>query len=217
MAEASGVAQFDNRAHGYHRGWRGEFHARVVVGSAELVAEHASGSVALLDVGCGTGALLRELSDRLPADARLVGVDPAPSMIEVASDALGGDGRVELRQGFAERLPFASDGFDVVVSTVSFHHWADQQAGTGEVARVLRPGGTFVLVDHFATGWLRAFNAVARRRMRTVDEVEAMLRASGLAPAGWSRVYDLGPLALIRAVTANAQRESETPAAPSAS
>jgi SAM-dependent methyltransferase len=79
-----------------------------------------------------------------------------------------------------------------------------QPAGLAEVARVLRPDGRLVLVDLFAIGWLRPITALGRRRDRvhTTAETEAMLAAAGLAPLGWRRVFDLGPLPLVRAVVA---------------
>jgi ubiquinone/menaquinone biosynthesis C-methylase UbiE len=123
-------------------------------------------------------------------------------MIEIGRAALKDASQIRLQQACAERLPFADASFDVVVSTVSFHHWADQAAGLTEVARVLRTPGRLALVDHFAVGWLRLFSALARRRMRTGGELEAMLVRAGLTPSAWVRVFDLGPLPLIRAVIA---------------
>jgi hypothetical protein len=79
---------------------------------------------------------------------------------------------------------------------------ADQALGLREVARVLTAAGRVVLVDHFAAGWLRAVNALGRRRMRTVADVEAMLAGADLTPSRWARVFDLGPLPLVRAMVA---------------
>jgi hypothetical protein len=83
---------------------------------------------------------------------------------------------------------------------VSFHHWADQAAGLGEVSRVLRQRGRMVLVDHFATGWLRVFNAVARRNMRTRGDVERLLAGARMTLLAWTRIFDPGRLPLIQAV-----------------
>ena len=76
--------------------------------------------MALLDVGCGAGTLLRTLASRLPGTVDLAGVDPAPKMIEIGRASLKDDTRIRLQQGFAERLPFEDASFDLVVSTVSF-------------------------------------------------------------------------------------------------
>lgn len=131
------VARFDRRAHTYERGWRAEFHTRVVAATADLALRAVPQPFAVLDVGCGTGALLRTLASRLPPTVELAGVDPAPTMIGVARAALKDEPRIRLQQDAAERLPFADASFDLVVSTMSFHHWADQALGLREVARVL--------------------------------------------------------------------------------
>jgi SAM-dependent methyltransferase len=134
------------------------------------------------------GALLRALGDCLPPTVQLVGVDPASAMIDVA---------------FAEDLPFPDAQFDLVISTISFHHWTDQAVGLREVGRVARRDGRLVLVDNFAIGWLRVFNAIARRKMRTRGDVERLLASARLMPLEWARIFDLGPLPLIQAVVAN--------------
>jgi ubiquinone/menaquinone biosynthesis C-methylase UbiE len=62
------VEQFDRRARTYERGWRAAFHAHVVTRSAEVALNTVPNPGAVLEVGCGTGALLRTFGDRLPAD-----------------------------------------------------------------------------------------------------------------------------------------------------
>jgi ubiquinone/menaquinone biosynthesis C-methylase UbiE len=86
----------------------------------------------VLDVGCGTGYLLRQLAARAPEAAELAGVDPAPAMIEVAQ-ARANDDRLRFLVGAAEQLPYPGATFNLVVSTTSFDHWADQRAGHGEL------------------------------------------------------------------------------------
>jgi ubiquinone/menaquinone biosynthesis C-methylase UbiE len=122
-------------------------HARVVRDVQRLLQGVAAPLV--VDVGCGTGRLLTRLRAAFPA-AALIGVDAAAGMIAVASSkpALAG---MRLQVSSADALPLEDASCDVVVSTVSFHHWSDQAAGLREVARVLRPGGRVVLVD-FVTG-----------------------------------------------------------------
>jgi ubiquinone/menaquinone biosynthesis C-methylase UbiE len=56
--------------------------------------------------------------------------------------------------GAAESLPFPDASFDLAFSTLSFHHWADQQQGLRETGRVLRPGGRFILGDIIMPGVL---------------------------------------------------------------
>jgi ubiquinone/menaquinone biosynthesis C-methylase UbiE len=106
----------------------------------------------ILDVGCGTGFLLRQLASRLPEALELAGIDAAAPMIEVARSNAR-DPRLQFLIGVAEQLPYPDATFDLVVSTTSFDHWPDQQAGLIECARVMTPGAHLVLADQFSA-WL---------------------------------------------------------------
>ena len=126
----------------------------------------------LLDVGCGTGALLEALSTSVP-NAKLSGVDPSPEMLEMARRRLGE--AVLLEQSHAESLPFSDASFDVVVSTNAFHYFRNPLGALEEMARVLRPNGRLVLTDscddyvacRICDLWLRLFN---RAHFRTYGE-----------------------------------------------
>ena len=100
----------------------------------------------ILDVGCGTGRLL-ELAARRWSGARLTGIDASEAMVAEAQRKHDVDARFTFKLGDASSLPLQDASFDVVFSTISFHHWGDQASGVREVARVLRPGGLFVLAD----------------------------------------------------------------------
>jgi ubiquinone/menaquinone biosynthesis C-methylase UbiE len=100
----------------------------------------------VLDLGCGTGLLLERAAERWP-DARFVGVDVAPGMITEAKRKHANDARFRFEVGDAAALPLEPASIDVALSTISFHHWADQTGGVRQVARVLRPAGHFVLAD----------------------------------------------------------------------
>ncbi|HET9657023.1 MAG TPA: class I SAM-dependent methyltransferase [Kineosporiaceae bacterium] len=101
----------------------------------------------VLDVGAGPGGLLVQLGLLRP-DLRLTGVDLASDMVATARDHLARFGdRATAVVGDVAELPFGDAMFDLVVSTLSLHHWADPVAGGREVARVLRPGGTIRIYD----------------------------------------------------------------------
>jgi ubiquinone/menaquinone biosynthesis C-methylase UbiE len=103
----------------------------------------------VLEVGCGTGELLRALA-RKGAPARLVGLDPDPAMVAQAEAKLRASGVPgEVERGFAQALPFPDGAFDVVVSSLMLHHLdaATKRAALREWRRVLAPGGALVLVD----------------------------------------------------------------------
>jgi ubiquinone/menaquinone biosynthesis C-methylase UbiE len=184
---------FDQWAATYDRSLlQGVFFDRVHSALVGVLRPLLAGTAAprLLDVGCGTGRLLARLRAELPA-AELIGVDVAPGMVEVARGKPELDG-VRLEVASAAALPFEDGRFDAALSTVSFHHWEDQQAGLGDVARVLRPGAPLLLVDGFAMGpWAPLLRRLARRHgvgVRSEAEMLRMLTAAGLAGAELRRV-----------------------------
>ncbi|MBI1784443.1 methyltransferase domain-containing protein, partial [Candidatus Sumerlaeota bacterium] len=125
----------------------------------------------VLDVSCGTGALIRAIRAKYPG-VPIAGVDASRAMLRVAR---GKFGDVPLVESWAESLPFADGAFDLAVSTSSFHFWGDPRAGLREIARVLRPGGKLVLTDWCADflvsrlrdDWLRLSNPAHLRTYGT--------------------------------------------------
>jgi SAM-dependent methyltransferase len=128
----------------------------------------------------------------------LVGIDAAPAMIEVAS-AGDSDDRLCFSVGTAEQLRLPDGIFDLVVSTTSFDHWADQRAGLAECARVMAPGGRLVLADRFSVLLLPTLLAGRRGRARTKRRATRLLAAAGLRSPEWHNLYAV----IIRAVTAS--------------
>ena len=101
------------------------------------------------DLGCGPGLLVVELARRVPG-LRVVGVDLSPEMLVQGAEharAHGVEECVSFRLGDVERLPFDDGSLDLVLSTLSLHHWGDPLVSLNEIARVLRPGGAFLIVD----------------------------------------------------------------------
>ena len=88
----------------------------------------------------------------------------------------------------AEELPFPDRAFDLVVSTTSFDHWADQRAGLGECARVLTPGGWLVLTDLFSSLLLPTLVGGRRRKARTRRRADRLLAAAGFQTPRWHAV-----------------------------
>ena len=193
------VQAFHDRASGYETGYRGQLHTDIVTRAVDLALAYCPSPGRVLDVGCGTGMLLRELARRLPGAATLTGIDAAAGMIGQAR-AKAGDPRLAFVHGTAERLPFSDQSFDLVISTTSFDHWADQRAGLAECHRVLARGGSFVLAD-LCSGWLLPTLVGARRdRARTPLRATRLLAAAGFRSLAWHRLY----AGIIRAVTATA-------------
>jgi len=107
------------------------------------MAEKGQPPNTVLDVGCGTGRLLRKARKYWP-EAQLIGVDPADGMIENARRLTP---YAKFYVSKAESLPLPDESVNLAFSTASFHHWQDQEKGLREIKRVLQIGGLFFLAD----------------------------------------------------------------------
>ena len=111
-----------------------------------MIDELTPGSEAqALDVGCGPGAYIQPLLDR---GYRVSALDASPKMVAQAGnnfDSAARD-RVDTRVGNAERLPYASEAFDLVLSVAVLHYMPKDVDALAEIYRVLKPGGTLIVV-----------------------------------------------------------------------
>lgn len=103
----------------------------------------------VLDVGCGTGILVKIAKQALPASP-VFGIDPDAEALGIAEKRLAKAGlAAELKQGYAEALPYSDNTFDFCVSTLVFHHLPNEikKKAFSEMYRVLKPGGKIVITD----------------------------------------------------------------------
>lgn len=155
---------------------------------------------AVLDVGCGTGDMLRRLASR--GAARAVGLDSSGGMIEAARVLCESLGGIELHQGSAVELPFRDEEFDLVTSCIAFHHFPDPARSIAEMARVLRPGGRLYICDMSGEGLrgklMLAYGRASAKDNRYYDrgELSRLLSGSGLEPRE-TRFYRFFPRALM--------------------
>ena len=101
----------------------------------------------VLDLGCGAGHASFALARG--GARRVVAYDLATPMLDVvaAQARARGHNNLQTRAGAVEQLPFADGEFDLVTTRFSAHHWLDAQMGLFEAARVLKPGGTVIVID----------------------------------------------------------------------
>ena len=169
------IERFDHWASTYENSWlQRAFFDRAHQATLALAASIVHQPVSVLDVGCGTGKLLRRATAYWP-EAHLIGVDPANGMIEMAKRLTP---NATFFTGMAEALPLQDASVDLALSTTSFHHWRDQAAGIREIARVLRPEGYFILVDASFPDWL--VRVVRLKRFHSPAQLRTLFIQAGL-------------------------------------
>ena len=133
----------------------------------------------IVDIGCGTGRLLRATSAHWP-QAQLFGVDPAEKMV---SEAHRLNPNVNFKIASAESLPFPDQTADIILSSLSFHHWVDPQKGFQEIARVLCPGGWFCLADLIVH-----FGGLFDEKFKSYEKIRELMIGAGLIVRQHQRV-----------------------------
>ena len=108
-----------------------------------LNAHLPAGKIDMLDIGCGNGALLYALRDRIGSG---VGVDESGKIIERAGIKNADNEHISFQKIDGPVLPFPDNSFDVVTSLMSFRY-LDWDPLLAEIKRVMRPGGKFLIVD----------------------------------------------------------------------
>lgn len=159
---------FNHHGRGYDRLTRGVFsrlHDRAL---ADATAAVPAGGV-VLDVGAGPGRLAVALAGCRP-DLTVHAVDVSPSMVEVArrrvTQADVGE-RLWVELADVAALPLDPASVDLVVSSLSFHHWTDVPAAVRELRRVTRPGGRIWIYDVRIAPWRRLAEAAGEPVPRT--------------------------------------------------
>lgn len=126
----------------------------------------------LLDVGCGTAVVALAAASR---GLTVVGVDHTPEMLEIArrkAADLGLADRVSLEVGDANSLPYPDASFDVVTCQRVLHHLPQLRPCLSEIARVLKPGGSFYISD--------CCRDVAPVKRALIDLKRTVTRSNGL-------------------------------------
>ena len=147
-----------------------------------LATEH--GGERVVDIGTGVAHTLRRVA---PSFRAAVGVDATREMLEAGLGVLAG-ARVKsamLVQANATALPIASGSADVVTSRLAAHHFADAAGAFREIARILRPGGLFVLVDNYAPD-----EPGLQRFINEVETLRDLSHVRNHTVAGWSELLE---------------------------
>ena len=144
---------------------------------------------AVLEVGCGSGALVRWLARRTPGAHRITGVDINPYLLREARALARQEGlesEIEFRDGNAESLPFSDNSFDVTMSVTVIEE-VDADRMLAEMVRVTKPGGRVALVA-------RAIDMPFLRNL----VLSAGLKAKAEAPGGGIAAHGCADASLYR-------------------
>ena len=174
---------FQNRAKAYDEGFEGRMSQKfyqLMLQSVEL-----SDGCSILDVGCGTGALLKKMAAQNMICG--FGIDAEAKMIEVAQKNCP---KMDIRQSRSENMPFYDQTFDVVTVCMAYHHFADKEGFALEAARVLKPGGVLYIADPRFPAPVQAILNVVFRLINVAgeflnsDEIANRFAGYGFVPDG---------------------------------
>jgi len=141
----------------------------------------------VLDIGCGTGTFATILKERY-AGVDVTGLDPDPKALARARQkAERASVAVRFEQGFADSLAYPAASFDAVFSSFMFHHLegSNREKTLREVRRVLRPGGSFYLLDFEVSqsghGLFNLFHSGERMRDNTESRLLGLMEDAGFS------------------------------------
>ena len=204
MSDIDAKGYYDDFAGWYERKRHHGYHAMLDELELGIVRSFAGGAE-VLEVGCGTGLIMRGLDGRA---RRLVGVDISPGMLAEARRR-----GFDVFEGRAEKLPFADASFDLVYSFKVLAHVPDIELALREMARVLRPGGHLVAEFYNALSLRRLAKRLGGPGRISAERTEAEMftrwdtprQILGYLPPGttfegWRGVRVLTPAALVHDV-----------------
>lgn len=172
---------FDSTANYYDNSFDGKFVKPMYKCMLGEISKITTGN--LLDVGCGNGNILSSLVD---SDLKLYGIDLSTEMIKQAEKRLAD--RAKLCVTDAEKLPFDSDSFDVLVCNASFHHYPHPKTVLKEMRRVMKKDALLFIGEGYAIQPVRFFLNLSFHFSKSGDfhsygkkELSLLLRQSGFA------------------------------------
>ena len=155
IRENSSLRQF-NRGDFLFYGWGSHIYDVVMVRLTRRLYQRVIGDIApvlsegkVLDAGTGPGTLARDIARSLPR-LQVYGIDLSEDMIRLAREHAKREQleeRVHFDSGNIAQMPYPDQSFDLVVSTISMHHWYEIEQPLRDLYRVLRPGGQLWIYD----------------------------------------------------------------------
>ncbi len=140
----------------------------------------------ILDVGCGTGILIRKLLKIHPEIDSITGIDVSESMLQIANRKFKGHNKVQLIYQAGETMDVPERSFDIVISTNTFHYFPSPVGKLQEMKNVLKNDGILILEDYSKDGVVAKYFEWAIKlydqwhyKAVTLDEGEGMIAQAG--------------------------------------
>lgn len=136
----------------------------------------------VLDLGCGGGHASFAMA---PHAAQVIAYDLSAQMLEVVGSAAAQRklSNIKMQQGSADKLPFADAAFDLVCTRFSAHHWRNLPQAMQEAARVLRPGGRFIVIDTIAPA-----DVLADTYLQSIELLRDTSHVRNVSASSWQKL-----------------------------
>ena len=154
------------------------------------------GNIRVLDIGCGNGALLNALSDRLESGS---GVDESARIIERATKRNADKGNLDFQKISGPMLPFPDASFDIVISLMSFRY-LDWDPLLHEIKRVTRAGGKFLIIDMVTVPVaIGEYPRLLKDKLRTMRDQKANAKFDAalkrlVSHPDWKKMLEYNPI-----------------------
>ncbi len=202
-------------------GWLGRFVLWSMNSSHSKLTDWGIGHVSvgkddtILDVGCGGGRTVSKLA-AIATEGKVYGIDYSEESVAASkrTNARGIDaGRVEILQGSVSRLPISDSMFDFVTGVETHFFWPDLSGDVREIFRVLKPGGTLILIAEVYGGsktkagqLAEKYSARTGMKLLTVDEHRELFERAGYSEVRIIEERDKGWICAIGRKVSDAER-----------
>jgi ubiquinone/menaquinone biosynthesis C-methylase UbiE len=178
------------------QGWLGRLmlrnmnarHSKLTDWGLSHIQVHPAGTI--LDIGCGGGRTIAKLAAHA-SEGKIFGIDHSEASVATSTRtnaALIRAGRIEIRQGSVSELPYPDATFNLATAVETHFFWPNLSGDVREIHRVLKPGGTLVLIAEIYRGAPTPVSRLAEKylpisgiKLLTVDEHHQLLEQAGFS------------------------------------
>ena len=120
----------------------------------KIIKKQAAADLKLLDIGCGTGVMLKLICEEFPRSSDIFGIDLSPAMVKRARDKLSGY-KAHIMEGQIETADLPEEFYDIELCMHSLHHYPSPLKSLKKMERALSKDGMLIIADNYYKGWRR--------------------------------------------------------------